>query len=282
MFLPKPIKLTYAAHRDIDYGQTLKFHHVFHGFQTYHNHDFYEFIIFFQGTYTQVIDGIEHQQKKLDCTFLFPENAHAIYESSEDSSHYCVCFKKEAFDKMALAAIPTFFSLFKPSEYNCFTLSEARLKKIAFLLSEIKDHEGEEERIRPLISFLVFNLLEPLFTQRQSYSENSRPKWLNELLVEINNPNNLAWSVSDIVERTSYSKTHLSRLFKEYTGESIGEYLQKVKLSSARDLLINSDVSITELCDLIGHSSMSHFSSVFKKTYGMAPGRYREIHKLKE
>ncbi|HBM70137.1 MAG TPA: AraC family transcriptional regulator, partial [Firmicutes bacterium] len=43
--------------------------------------------------------------------------------------------------------------------------------------------------------------------------------------------------------------------------------------------MIDFDMSITKLCDIIGHSSLSHFSSVFKKTYGMAPGKYRESYK---
>ncbi len=282
MYLEKPVKLIYDTQRDLNYDDFLKFHHVFHGYPTYHDHDFYEFIIFFQGTYTHIIDGVEHQEKKLNCTFLFPQNAHMIIETSENSSHYCVCLKKERFEKIALTMIPSFFELFDPKKYNSFVLSEARLKKIVFMLSQIKEKDEANDKIASLISFLVFNLLEPMFNQKESLSENNRPGWLNDLLAEINNPNNLHWNVSDVVKRTNYSKTHLSRLFKEYMNEPIGEYIQKVKLSSARDILVNSDISITELCDLIGHSSMSHFSNTFKKTYGLAPGKYREIHKLKE
>lgn len=282
MLLEKPITFIYDNQKDVEYGNSIKFHHVFHDYNEYHNHDFFEFIVCFQGAYKHIVNGVSYPLGKLDCCFLYPNDAHALIEDKKDSSHYCISIKQEAFSSLILAMDPFFFERFKQGEYHSFILSEARLKKIVFYLSQIKEKEGNAFEQSPLVSLLLLNLIEPLLVQKESVSENNRPSWLNELLIEINKPDNLNWDVNDVVGRTNYSKTHLARLFKEYVGESIGSYLQKVKLSNARDILINSNMSITELCDIIGHSSLSHFSSVFKKTYGMAPGKYREKYKTKE
>lgn len=284
MFLntKNPRKICYVQDKDFEYGGGLKFHHIFGSYKEYHCHDFFEFVICFQGQYNHVVNGIPYTLRKLDCAFLYPEDAHALEDVTGTSSHYSISFKADYFTNIAKTLDNSFFERYKQRDPHLFSLSEARLKKIVFFLSQIKSSEKDLYNLQPLISYLLANLLEPLFTQTEAISQNNRSKWLNDLLMEMNKPDNLCWDVSDVVNHTNYSKTHLSRLFKEYTNESIGEYLQAVKLSNARDILVNSEMSITELCDVIGHSSLSHFSSVFKKAYGMSPGKYRQKYKPKE
>lgn len=277
-----PITFHFGTQKDKEYGSSLKFHHVFHSYNEYHNHDFFEFIICFQGAYKHIVNDKEYPLGKLDCAMLYPSNSHSLIEDKADSSHYCISIREEKFRSLVLAIDPSFFKRFKEGDYHPFSLSEARLKKIVYFLSLIKEKEGNIYEQEPLVSYLLFNLLEPLFIQHESMSENNRPVWLSELLIEINKPDNLHWGVDDVTAKTNYSKTHLSRIFKQYVGTSIGEYLQEVKLSNARDILVNSDMSITELCDIIGHSSLSHFSSIFKKRYGLAPGKYKEKYRRKE
>ena len=277
-----PTTFHFDTQKDKEYGSSLKFHHVFHSYREYHSHDFFEFIICFQGAYKHIVNGKDYPMGKLDSAMLYPSDSHSLIEKKEDACHYCISVREEKFRSLALSIDPSFFKRFKEGDYHPFSLSEARLKRIVYFLSLIKEKEGNIYEQEPLVSYLLFNLFEPLFIQHESISENNRPAWLSELLIEINKPDNLHWNVDDVTQKTNYSKTHLSRIFKQYVGTSIGEYLQEVKLSNARDILINSDMSITELCDIIGHSSLSHFSSVFKKRYGLAPGKYKEKYKRKE
>jgi AraC family transcriptional regulator, dual regulator of chb operon len=278
-----PITLCFKTQVDPSFGGLIKFHHIYHSYAEYHNHDFYEFFICTQGRYEQIINGKSRYFSRLASCLLFPSDAHATIEKEKDSGHYSINVEKAFFEKMVEQfAPPCFLEQFKELGSREFTLSEARLKKIVQYLAQIKEHEGNDETQHPLIVFLLFNLIESMYGQNGLNEENKRPAWLKELLVEVNKPENLYWDVSEAVSHTNYSKTHLCRLFKEHMGVSLGEYLQKVKISNARDLLVNSDMSLSELCDIIGHSSLSHFSSIFKKTYGMAPGKYRAKFKAAE
>ena len=277
-----PVTFHFEKQVDKPYGKVMKFNRTCHSFLEYHNHDFYEFFICTQGKYEQIINGQSHDYSKLCSCLLYPEDSHAIIEKEADSWQLTFNFERKFFESTVNFLIPNFVERFKDIERRQFAISEARLKKVVLYLTQIKDHEGDEGEQSPMIGFLLFGLIESLFNQNELNQENKRPDWLKELLVEINKPENLYWDVSDTVTHTNYSKTHLCRLFKEHMGISLGEYLQKVKISSARDLLVNSDLSISELCDIIGHSSLSHFSSIFKKTYGMAPGKYRAKYKATE
>ena len=128
----------------------------------------------------------------------------------------------------------------------------------------------------------LFNVIEPIINTTKLIYENNHSKWINELLIEINKPENLSWSVSDIVANYNYCHTHLSRLFKEEMNMSLLQYLTTVKMNNARDLLLYSTLSLEEIREALGYLSLSHFNNLFKKYYKMTPGKYRIMHQNKD
>ena len=279
--MDKGIILCWDKEPDIAYG-SIKFHHVYHDYQVYHGHDYYEFFLCSQGSYRQFINDKEVCFNRLEGCLTALSSKHKLYETSPGSSHYSVAVRKEDFEAFSNFVDPNFITRLNEKGYLFYSLSEARMKKIISYINQIREAEGNTTERGIATKFLLFNFLEPMIGQSQFLQAGKRPQWLNDLLIEINNPENLSWDVSDAVAHSHYSKTHLARLFKEEMGKSIGEYLQEVKINNARDILVNSDMSLAELCDVIGHSSLSHFSNVFKHYYGMAPGKYRAAHRIKE
>ena len=277
----KGITLFWDKEPDIAYG-SIKFHHVYHDYPVYHGHDYYEFFLCSQGGYRHIINDQEVQFKRLEGCLTALNAKHKVYEAMPNSSHYSVAVRKEDFEAFSNFIDSNFLSQLNEKGYLFYSLSEARMKKIISYLNQVRESKDVPHEREIATKFLLFNLLEPMIGQSQFLQAGKRPEWLNDLLIEINNPENLSWDVSDAVAHSHYSKTHLARLFKEEMGKSIGEYLQEVKINNARDILVNSDMSLAELCDVIGHSSLSHFSNVFKHYYGMAPGKYRAAHRIKE
>ena len=83
-------------------------------------------------------------------------------------------------------------------------------------------------------------------------------------------------SVDEIAERVYLSPSHISRMFKKQTGETILDYLQSVRMSKALELLREPGYKIHEIADLTGYGNASYFGMVFRKFYGETPGKYRE------
>lgn len=81
--------------------------------------------------------------------------------------------------------------------------------------------------------------------------------------------------VEDVSNSVHLSYSHLSRLFKKHTGETINYRLNRVRLVKAQQLLMCSDKSIAQIAREVGFNSEYYFSSIFKKTYGISPGSYR-------
>lgn len=83
-------------------------------------------------------------------------------------------------------------------------------------------------------------------------------------------------TAEDIAKELYLSRPYLSRKFIEETGESLTDFILKEKTEEAKRLLRYSDKSLTAISNYLGFSSQSHFSRVFKKYAGNAPGEYRD------
>lgn len=88
--------------------------------------------------------------------------------------------------------------------------------------------------------------------------------------------------IPDIAEALGVSESHLSRIFKKETGESIQKYSMHMRIEKAENLLKYSEASLTEISEYLCFSSQSHFGKVFKVYKNMTPKQYRDYYKSPE
>jgi transcriptional regulator GlxA family with amidase domain len=82
-------------------------------------------------------------------------------------------------------------------------------------------------------------------------------------------------SVDDLTERVPASKRNLTRIFKAATGESPGEFIQRVRIDRAKALLETSDRPVEQIAELIGYVDASAFARQFNNQTLMTPKEYR-------
>lgn len=70
---------------------------------------------------------------------------------------------------------------------------------------------------------------------------------------------------------------YLTRIFKKETGISLSDYIQTCRMAYARELLANTDQSVSEIAVASGYSNLSYFSTIFKKATGNNPMDYRKL-----
>ncbi|OZM81604.1 helix-turn-helix domain-containing protein [Pseudonocardia sp. MH-G8] len=75
-----------------------------------------------------------------------------------------------------------------------------------------------------------------------------------------------------------FSRHHFARGFKEAYGETPGQYLTRRRIERAQDLLRSADLGVTEVCHLVGFSSLGSFSARFSELVGTSPSAYRRVH----
>lgn len=79
----------------------------------------------------------------------------------------------------------------------------------------------------------------------------------------------------------NFSKFHFSRLFKQFTNMSFYDYLNKERIQVAETLLLNPELSITEVAFQSGFSSISTFNRVFKNIKKCSPTEFRSLYQVK-
>ena len=84
--------------------------------------------------------------------------------------------------------------------------------------------------------------------------------------------------VSDIANAVFLSRSRLSQYFREQTGMTITDYIRKEKIQEAQRMLSMSTRPISQISMLLGFSSQSHFTRIFKQQTGVTPKIFREQH----
>jgi Response regulator containing CheY-like receiver domain and AraC-type DNA-binding domain len=83
-------------------------------------------------------------------------------------------------------------------------------------------------------------------------------------------------SMSNIAKHFYLSPSHLSRLFKQETTETFVEYLTRVRMEKAIELLKNTDMKVYQICEKVGITDPHYFSIVFKKSTGMSVNDFKK------
>ncbi len=90
-------------------------------------------------------------------------------------------------------------------------------------------------------------------------------------------------SLEKIANNMYLSPVYISRIFKEVTGESPINYLIKIRLAKAKELLEKDDSSnVKAIGTAVGYDDVYHFSKLFKKYYGISPLNYRKMSRFRE
>jgi AraC family transcriptional regulator len=82
-------------------------------------------------------------------------------------------------------------------------------------------------------------------------------------------------TIDDLARTAMYSKFHFSRGFRDATGVSPGRFLSVLRFQEAKRLLATTSMSVAEISNKVGYSSLGTFSTRFKLLVGVSPTEYR-------
>lgn len=145
------------------------------------------------------------------------------------------------------------------------------------LYSWAKYLQKEKHTQQPFENLLldVFNK----FIKKQRGSKKKIPAWAQEMkeIIQDQIDTNLSLSLKEISKGLNVHPSYLSREFSKYFEDlSFGEYIRKLRIEKAIQLMQSSAYSLTEIAYLTGFSDQSHFTRIFKKHTGKNPSAYKK------
>jgi len=82
-------------------------------------------------------------------------------------------------------------------------------------------------------------------------------------------------SLDEVAEHLYMNPSYFSRLFKKETGETFIEYVNKMKVHRAKELLDQTNLPVAKICEALGYDNHSYFIKMFKTVAGVTPQEYR-------
>jgi YesN/AraC family two-component response regulator len=88
--------------------------------------------------------------------------------------------------------------------------------------------------------------------------------------------------LQDIADSLGLSPTYLSRRFSKDTGECVQDYINRIRVYHASNLLLYSDRTLSEIAFYVGFPNQSYFGKIFKKFRNMSPKAYQDRYRSAE
>ncbi|NSW89075.1 MAG: AraC family transcriptional regulator [Firmicutes bacterium] len=114
--------------------------------------------------------------------------------------------------------------------------------------------------------------------------KNTKSAELNNQILEYINANfhDVNLSLESVADEFGFSIYYLSRFFKEQTNYTFTDYVIKLRIEKAKELLSTTDMPIKGIVREIGYTDLTYFMKKFKKTEGITPGQYRELYSARK
>ena len=129
--------------------------------------------------------------------------------------------------------------------------------------------------MQSLILKLIYTLAQYAPSHRLHYLPKRNNHEIIERTIEYIRANPTAdLSLNTICERVNFTPIYFHKLFKASTGKTLHEYVEEERIKKAIDLMISTDMTLTQIAYECGFSSQSYFSYAFKHLKGTSPRIY--------
>lgn len=114
-----------------------------------------------------------------------------------------------------------------------------------------------------------------LGAQIATQQENAEPLVIRRAKEFIRERHDENLRLAQVAQSVNSSPFYFCKLFKKASGINFTEYVSRVRVEKAKNLLLNPDVQVSEIAYAVGFQSLTHFNRVFKLLVGQAPMAYR-------
>ncbi|UOQ91938.1 AraC family transcriptional regulator [Halobacillus shinanisalinarum] len=256
-----PFTLLYITHSEYDKG--------WHS--TKHSHHFTELFYIVKGKGSFLLPSNEILVKENDLVVINPNVEHTEKSNPRDSLEY-----------MALGIEGLAFSLADETEsqMGLFTYQVDRNDILFYLNKLLEEVKYTEEEYEVICQSIISILLVKLRRGKDFVIEKTEPKNINKSVAfikyYIHQNYREPLTLDDLAEAGHINKYYLSHTFKEDIGISPIEYLNQVRIRESKILLETTDYPIVHIANIIGFSSQSFFTQVFKRSTQKTPSAYRK------
>ena len=242
-----------------------------------HSHDFYQLIYVNSGKGSVVIENEEITVLEGDVVLVPPSTKHTIFSETDGMTTYELKFDILSDELVNIA------------EKGSFIVFHSKNNIKNLLLSIIEELNSKGEFYKKYVEYLVSQIVILLSRSSEEDSKDAFKIHREVMLKAEENTEGLAKNIKKYLDKNfcnkisllsladefSVSESHLCREFTKEFNMSPIKYVNNLRIEKAKELLENSDNSITEISEKVGFAGLHYFSRYFTKREKISPAEYR-------
>jgi AraC family transcriptional regulator, transcriptional activator of pobA len=248
-----------------------------------HRHDFFEVLYLLKGSGYHVIDGNQYEIKPPCVFFMSPGQAHKL-ELSLDIDGFIFIFTSDFYqlnrsNQNSLIEFPFFYTIHQDNPPLLLSSeNDIRFLELLFRQSihEI-NHTGESspEMLRSILD-LILTTCAARYPTHELLKNNRKGQIIVKRffhLIEENFQRNLL--LSDYARLIGVTPNHLTQTVRQLTGKSSSQVIKAKQLLEIKRLLFHTNLTVSEIANLLHFEDQSYFTKFFKRETGSTPLQYR-------
>lgn len=248
-----------------------------------HRHSQWELLIFKKGVTENIVNETKYTAQEGDVFLLGPQHLHEIRFVTTPHLHRDIYFSADVVQKICNNySADLFGELQGGSRLLKFHMDSSMRESIDLLcrnldtLCLVYSHE-KNDSFQPVegLTQSVLNMVVGIYFSQHVIKKIDAPPVLLDILKNLQSPAFFTQKVSDIIAQTHYSHSQFLKIFKQYTGIPIVQYISRLRIEYAAELLRHTDETVLSVCEKCGYDSLSFFIKSFKAQYNKTPLQYR-------
>ena len=148
--------------------------------------------------------------------------------------------------------------------------AEEQLGSKAELYGKLSAAEGAS-----LIKDILIQFLEKTADTLAALSGDRRLEVVNQVRHLIELEYDAPLTIEYLAEKVYMSPNYLRTLFKDYTGETVLEYVTRTRINRSAELLRDTNMRVSDISRKVGYENPSHYCAVFRRQMGITPNQFR-------
>ncbi|WMT41430.1 helix-turn-helix transcriptional regulator [Paenibacillus sp. D2_2] len=152
-------------------------------------------------------------------------------------------------------------------------VDDALLHRMEMMLMMIDSNQpGNLDRAAMMLELFLYELV----VQVEQTQAGHRGTFTLKVIEDLARSIYVEQQPEEIADRHHISVSTLRRIVHEHSGYPLNEFIHRLKIAEAKNLLLNTEMSVKELAEALGYQDMFYFSRVFKRVTGISPSGYRK------
>jgi AraC family transcriptional regulator len=232
--------------------------------QARHSHKFASFSYVLHGSYAESLERRTHRRESSTVIFHPPAEAHAV----EFENNVRILGVEFSFEKLSYISRQ---SVIFEASTSCRSEKTNWLGKCIY-----REFQRMDSFSMLAIEGLILELLAEASRASVGANEKKYPRWLKQSKDFLHANFTESVTLEEIARLADVHPVHLSRVFREKFGCTIGEYVRRLRIEYASRQILTGEDSLGTIAHAAGFSDQSHFNKTFKAAFGLTPAEYRK------